>query len=299
MTGIEVAHAPHIAVTADPWPGAVAVYKSSGQDGFTGAATLENAAVIGETEGALARAGPGLWDRGPVLRVRLFGGALSAVTEADLLNGKNIAAIGSGLDDFWEVFQFRDAALVAPSTYELSMRLRGQLGTDALIPESWPAGSRFVLLNGALRQPDLTVSERGLERSWRIGPAQMPVEDSVFVAERRAFDGAGLRPYAPAHLRSVPDGMEGDLFTWIRRTRIDGDSWAGFDVPLGEGAESYLVRVIHNGVNVREIVVETPAWAYGAAERAADRITGSFAVEVAQISDRYGPGPFRRIEING
>ncbi|MEM0945803.1 MAG: glycoside hydrolase/phage tail family protein [Pseudomonadota bacterium] len=299
LTGDEVPHAPHIAVTADPWPGTVAVYKSPTEDGFAFAGTVESAAIVGETETGLAAAAPGLWDRGPALRVKLYGGSLSSVTESELLNGANVAAIGSGEDDRWELFQFRDAVLVGPDTYDVSVRLRGQLGTDALDTMNWPVGSRFVLLNAALRQPEMKVSERGLARAWRIGPVGMPVDDDIFVAETRGFDAVGLRPYAPAHLRIAPDGAGGHIFSWIRRTRIDGDSWAGFDVPLGEDSERYLVRVFVADALIREVQTSSATWTYSAAQRTADGTPETFSVEVAQISDRYGPGLFRRIEIDG
>ena len=299
LTGDEIPHAPHIAVLADPWPGVVAAYAAVGEEAFKLRGYIDRSAVLGETETPLTAARAGILDRGPALRVRLYGGTLASVTEAQLLNGANAAAIGDGQSDVWEVFQFATATLVAPDTYDLSLRLRGQLGTDPLIPSAWPAGSRFVLLNGALVQPDMTMSERGLERTWRIGPASEPVSDTVHVSETRAFQGVGLRPYAPVHLRAVPDGSGGHAFSWIRRTREDGDSWEGLDVPLGEASEAYLVRVYDGALKVREETVTTPAWAYGAAARVSDGTTGAYAVEVAQISDRFGPGLFRRIEING
>jgi hypothetical protein len=53
--------------------------------------------------------------------------------------------------------------------------------------------------------------------------------------------------------------------TWVRRTRIDGDSWSGADVPLGGDREAYLVRVSRGGAVLREEEVATPAWTYTAA----------------------------------
>ncbi len=82
----------------------------------------------------------------------------------------------------------------------------------------------------------------------------------------------------------------------MRRTRIDGDSWTGVEVPLGEEREAYLLRVLRNGEVLREVDVATPAWTYTAAMRAADG-PGPVTVEVAQLSDRWGPGPFRSLEV--
>lgn len=299
LTGAEVPHAPLVAGFADPWPGSISVYSSASDNGFVLNRVLQAAAVIGETATPLAAADPGRWDRGAAVRVVLYGGALASADEAAVLNGANVAAIGDGVSDDWEVFQFAGAELVAPQTYDLTLRLRGQAGTDALMPSVWPAGSRFVLIDAALEQIALSASERGLSRNYRVGPSRRPVEDPVYVQEARAFEGVGLRPLAPVHLRAAY-GATGDLnIGWVRRTRIDGDSWAGMDVPLGEDREVYLVRVEQGGAVIRETTVFSPEWRYDAGVKLADGVTGAFEIAVAQVSDRFGPGLFRRMELNG
>jgi hypothetical protein len=110
------------------------------------------------------------------------------------------------------------------------------------------------------------------------------------------FRGIGLRPYSVCHLRARP-GTDGLSLAWVRRTRIDGDSWTGLDVPLGEDREAYLVRVTRNGATLREAEVGAPAWAYTGSMRAEDGL-GPVNIEVAQISDRFGPGPFRSVEVS-
>jgi hypothetical protein len=45
-------------------------------------------------------------------------------------------------------------------------------------------------------------------------------------------------------------------------------------------------------------MTSTPAFTYGAVERAADGTQTPFAIEVAQVSDRFGPGPYARIDIH-
>ncbi len=84
------------------------------------------------------------------------------------------------------------------------------------------------------------------------------------------FAGVGLRPYAPVHLK-VARQAGGDLAaSWVRRTRIGGDSWSGIEVPLGETAEAYLVRVVQGGGILREETVAMPGWTYAAADQLAD-----------------------------
>ncbi len=297
LTGSEVPHAPYLAAFAQPWPGGAGVYAAP-QDSDYGLNTIIGSpSVIGVTQSVLSAATPGLWDRGPALRVSLLGGTLSAVTPEAVLNGANVAAIGDGSNDNWEVFQFTDAQLIAPGVFDLSVRLRGQAGTDGLMPDTWPEGSTFVLIDGAPEQINLDLSARDLARHYRVGPAARPVSDPSYQHYVEAFKGVGLRPYAPAGLSQLKDGND-DLFRWHRRTRIDGDSWVSTEVPLGEDNEAYLLRISSNGTVIRQENLTTTGWTYTAAMRAADGVTGTYTLEIAQLSQSFGPGLFARKEIN-
>jgi len=298
LLGTEPPHAPYLAVAADPWPGEVAVFKSDQDAGYVPAGSLTEPALIGTTETALAPGRAGIWDRGPALRVRFSGEPPASAGVAQVLNGANLAAIGTGGASGWELFQFAEARLVAPDTCDLLLRLRCQAGTDGEGAAGWPAGSTVVILDGAPRQIELAPGETGIERHFRFGPAWRPLDDASYVHRIEAFAGIGLRPYSPVHLRAVWAGTDLAL-SWIRRTRAGGDGWSGPDVPLAEQAERYLVRVRAGGAVRRESEVTAPAWVYGAAARMADGIAGPFEVEVAQLSDTFGPGAFARIEIDG
>ncbi|MES2916817.1 MAG: glycoside hydrolase TIM-barrel-like domain-containing protein [Pseudomonadota bacterium] len=296
LTGEEVPHAPHIAVAAQPWPGSVAVWSSSEDAGYEINRLIAAPAVVGVTESPLTAHRPGIWDNGPPLRVKLSGGELTSVAPVSVLNGANAMAIGDGSGSNWEVFQFASAQLVAPDTYDLSIRLRGQVGTDGLMPGIWPVGSKVVLLDLALTQIDLALSARGLARYYRIGVASRGYDDLNVTMRVEAFDGAGLRPYPVAHL--FHKLVAGDVqFDWKRRTRIDGDSWVSAEVPLAEDTEVYRVRIIQAAAIVAEYSVSQPSFLYTAAMRAADTVTGPFTLSVAQVSLRFGPGPFRQIDV--
>jgi hypothetical protein len=207
-------------------------------------------------------------------------------------------AIGDGVSQNWEIIQFVEAELVAENTYDLSMRLRGQQGTDAIDPDEWPAGSVVVLLDAAPVQIGLPATARGLERHYRVGPSHLGYDDPSFTYLVKAFDGIGLRPYAPVHLKSRVDEAGETHVDWVRRTRIDGDNWASFDVPLNEDREAYLVRVVQSDVVLRETEATAPNYTYSAADKAGDGVSGSYEIHVAQISARFGPGPFTRTVIN-
>ena len=296
MRGDEVAHAPHIAVTATPWPGNVAVYSAS-SDVFELSTSVSERATIGMTETPLRSASVGVLDRGEALQVRLSSGNLSDADWVAVLNGVNRVAIGSGSGEDWEVFQFRKAELIADNTYLLSERLRGQFGTDAVMPDVWPEGSLVVLLDQTVGQVPLAPVYRNLALKYRIGPANRALDDPSYIEETLAFGGVGLRPYKPCHLRFSRDETK-DSFTWIRRSRIEGDSWDSLSVPVGEEVESYLVRVVQDGAIKREEITQTPDWQYAVSDRSEDGVIGNYEVSVAQVSSTVGPGPFATVLVS-
>ncbi|MEC3862228.1 glycoside hydrolase/phage tail family protein [Mesobacterium sp. TK19101] len=291
MTGQEVAHAPHVAVAARPWPGSVAVYASGTDADYALDLLIAAQSVVGVTRTNLPAHPPGRPDLGPGLEVDLTSGTLSQIDDAALLAGRNLFAIGDGTPGNWELFQARDVALIGDRRWRLEYRLRGQFGSDAAMPESWPAGSYLVAMNGIPVQLPLAAAARGVERHYRVGPAKLSYDSPLYRHLELAFAGNGLRPYRPAHLVVVP-GLDGHDVSWIRRTRIDGDPWDAPEVPLGEESERYLLQVRQGGQVLREVTLEAPVWTYSAGMQGADGITGVFEVAVAQVSAKYGAGPF-------
>lgn len=296
MRGDEVPHAPHLAATSAIWPGSVAVYHSAVDSNYQLNGLVGRRSVMGLTKTPLLRAPHGLWDRGAPLEVQLVAGQLESAETQAVLAGANLAAIGDGTPGNWELFQFRDAELVGTRLYALRIRLRGQQGSDALIPDVWPAGSWVVLLNGGPTQIDMASNQRTLTQHYRIGPAKYSHDDQSYVHMETAFEGVGLRPYSPVHLRADTEASGNLEITWIRRTRIEGDMWDG-EVPLGEDTESYVLRIRRAGKLLREVLTDTPVWIYPRALQITDGATGSVEITVAQISARYGAGPEARLSV--
>lgn len=296
ISGDEVPHAPHLALSATPWPGTVAVYQAAQDSDYALNGVVAARSVVGLTETDLPAARSGVIDSGAPLEVRLASGSLQSVSDAALLGGGNLMAIGDGTPGNWELFQFRDAELISDGRWRLSHRLRGQLGSDALMPSSWPAGSWVVLLDGTPSQVALKSLHRGLERHYRIGPASQAYDHASYEHRVHVFEGNGLRPYRPVHLKA--EQANGDLsIEWVRRTRIDGDGWDRAEVPLGEDSEAYQVQVRRGETVVRDVTVHSPSWTYDEAEIAGDGASGSITLRVAQVSERYGAGPFSELEV--
>jgi hypothetical protein len=299
LTGDEDPIAPHVAVARTPWAGPVAVFSAAADYGYALDREVKRPAVFGTLLDPLPAGTPGIWMRGGV-RIRLASGTLQSRSEADVLGGANAGALRHGTAGDWEVVQFLSAELVAPREYHVAGFLRGQAGTDAAMPDLWPKGTDFVLLDGAIGQLGLPSAARGRERHLRVGPAVRSYDDPSYVHRVEIFAGIGLRPYRPVHLRARRRADRGIELAWIRRTRIDGDSWSGPEVPLGEEREEYLVRVLQGGAVLREVGSGTPAWVYTPAAQDEDGVAdGRLGFEVAQVSVRFGPGPFERIEFNG
>lgn len=288
LSGDEDPVAPYVAASGVPWPGSVALYSATQDSGYGLNRLLTSSSTIGLTQTDLPKACVGLYDRGPALRVKTVRGDLQSVSLDQVLGGANFAAIGDGSSDNWEVFQFAEAEIVDENTFEVRMRLRGQAGTGGLMPDQWPAGSVFVLLNGVPEQIELASSARGVTQHFRYGPGTRPLSDPSYQHRVDAFSGVGLRPYSVAHLRATPNASALDV-TWVRRTRLEGDSWEGEDVPLSEAFERYRVRVFKDGVQARQVTVSQPSWTYTAFMQALDG-AGETYVEVAQVSETYGEG---------
>ena len=299
MRGDEIPHAPHLAVAAEPWPGLTAVHVAPLGDGeFVLNRLVAAPNPIGVTQTELDRAAPVVWDRAAPLRVRLRGAGFASASDQSVRDGANLVAIGDGSPEGWELMQFATAELVAPDVWELSRRLRGLFGSDARMPDVWPAGSLVVPVSPELGQVALSLDKRGLAQRWRIGPASRTLDHPLQVEQILSFSGLGLRPYAPAHLRARRLSGGSVAVGWTRRTRIGGDSWEGPDVPLGEVAERYRLRVVDAAGLRRSLILSDPDWSYLPAMQAEDAVTLPFQIEVAQISDVVGEGDFARVQID-
>ena len=295
----DVGHAPYIAAAGAPWTGRVAVYGANGDSGYVRDNDIVAPTSVGTTVSDLPAATHGLWSWGNKLRVVLETGALESRSEEDVLNGANRAAVRANGASDWEIIQFQRAVLVDNRTYELDGLLRGQAGTVPFVEGVLPAGSTFVLLDGAQVQPNLPDVARGLERHYRVGPASKAYSDPTFVHLVDDTAATGLRPFAPAHVRTLwlPDGSL--LIEWIRQTRIGGDTWSGIDVPLSELSEAYRVDISVDGVLRRTVTVDGPSFVYSVTDQTNDGFGTYSEIAVAQVSEAFGPGPFKRIVFDG
>lgn len=296
LRGNEIAESPWLAVMADPWPGEIALWRGQEDHDYRFVMAMQASATIGQTLTPLPHAQSSLFERGPALMVKFHHGGLSSISEKKLLSGSNALAIGSGHPDHWEIFQVSEADLVGPQTYALRGRLRGQAGSDGLMPDHWPAGSYVVLLDDTLRQLPEGSHQRMVAQDYRIGVAREGYAAPSVIHMRQAFAGNGLRPYRVAHLKVLP--LAGGLhqIRWIARSRLGDDNWEGYEVALAEAVELYSLTIRNAaGAVLRRVDVASGVYDYPAALRDSDGALAGYQVEVVQQSYAYGAGPVAEI----
>ncbi|MEI9887050.1 MAG: glycoside hydrolase TIM-barrel-like domain-containing protein [Rhizomicrobium sp.] len=293
LTGKESPWASTAAAFAAPWPGSIQVLRSAGDSDYALSRALTRAATLGRTTADFYSGPLWRWDAGNALRLRLFGGTLAAATDLGVLGGANAIAVENA-DGAWEVLQFAAATLTAPNQWTLTRLLRGQAGTESAMRSPVAAGARVVLLDAATAQLDLKQSEATLPFHYAWGPPNKPLSDPSWQTMSAQFAGLGLRPLSPVHLCARWQG--GDLvLTWIRRTRLGGDSWDQTEVPLAEDSERYDVEIRDgSGAVVRTLSsLPAPPAIYTAAQIATDYPTGPptpFRFTVYQLSASFGRG---------
>ena len=279
----------HVAVFADPWPGALTLWQSTGA-GFTPVASLANCAVIGTTLDDLGPGQPSRLDRGTTLRVQIRGGALASVDVAQMLAGANMAAL-RGIDGACEIFGFAHAELVDQDVYRLSILLRGLGGEDQLASRTLPAGADFILLDSAVTPLASGIGALGLPLQWRVGPAGRDIADAAMTAFTSTPGPRALMPFAPVQARATR-AAAGVTFSFRRRGRRNADGWEPVDIPLGEDVEAYDLEILRNGTVLRALSSTSPAISYLSEQELADfgAPQGAFDIRIFQRSAVVGRG---------
>jgi hypothetical protein len=292
LTDSDVPWSPHVAAFADPWPGAIALSIGTADTGFVTRQGLSRRATAGEITASLGAGPIARWDEGNAVTVRLYGGALASATDLAVLNGANLAAIGSEEGGF-EVIQFRTATLIGTNTWRLSGLLRGQGGTGDVADAGHAAGARFVLLDGAVELLQLREAESGLALTLRAGAAGAVYDPDVFTDVTLATARRGLRCLPPVHVAGARDPDSGDVtIAWIRQSRIGGDGWDVTEIPLGETVEAYRLEILDGDDVVRTIATDSPSAVYAHADQVTDfgAAPDEINVRVSQVSPTEGVG---------
>ncbi|WP_409560110.1 glycoside hydrolase/phage tail family protein [Hyphomicrobium sp. MC8b] len=283
----------YAATMQKPWPESVALFASPQETGYQLKAVATAAATLGLTLDDVPPGPEGRIDRSASFRVRLTNGALSSVDLIAMLAGANLGVLRNA-DGDWEIIQFQIAELVDAQTYRLSGLLRGQFGTESAMTEALASGAQFVLLDGAVARVPLQESERKLTLNWRYGPGNRNIGDASYVTVPFMYQGLGLRPLSPVHVKGTR--VSGDIrLSWIRRSRTGGDNWELPEVPLGEESETYEIDIL-DGITVkRTLTASTPNIIYTASDQITDfgSVQSSVVVKIYQTNVLFGRGAAR------
>lgn len=271
--------------TSANWSGAALYRSDDGGSNYNHLLDIPSAAVIGSTLTVLPSGITGVFDIVSTVSVSLVGsGQLASATQRAVLNGANLALIGS------EIVQFTTATLTSPGQYTLSGFLRGRMGTE------WAmglhvAGEPFVLISGLVARQTMSSALIGLLRAYKpvsVGSTLTATAENDFT-----YAGVALKPYAPVHITGVRDGSGNLTISWVRRTRVSGEWQAGVDVPLNEASEAYQLDVYNGSSVVRTISgLSSPTASYTAAQQTTDfgSTQSSVSVKVYQMSAIIGRG---------
>ena len=280
-----------LAVFARPWR-AQSSFVSPDDTGFELAGTVTRPATIGELSAPLPPGHSGRLQHAGGLAVRLYGGELASVSLVKLLGGANLCAIRA-LNGAWELLQFRQAEEIEPGHWLLTTLLRGQLGTEDAMDAGAATGAAFVLIDAAVAKAGLPAELTGLPLNWRIGPAGGDFGGDDFVAASVAGGIRSQLPLSPVHLRAARDGAGDVAISWVRRGRLDADSWQGDDIPLGEDFERYRVEIRDGGGELlRMMEADAPHVLYAQEDLLADvaELPATVTVTVRQLSAAIGAG---------
>ena len=252
------------AVLVRPWR-TVTLASSPWTEGYRARALAERPATMGLLTAALPSSGvTGPFDHASTLEIDLSFGSFSSGDRAAVLAGENrlavLAANGS-----YEILSFLTAQETSAGHWRLSGLLRGQCGTVDAAASGAPSGARVVLLNEAVVSLGLDAAEMGLALNWRAESSGGSAGPWVFAGGTRA-----ATPLAPVHLKAKRLASGDISLSWVRCSRIDGENWVAYDIPLDEPEERYVVDVLSGVSAVRSIEVAGSSTNYSAAEELAD-----------------------------
>ncbi len=288
----------HVAAYADPWPGALAAWRRSGGTAFALERTIPARAMIGALVDPLGAGPLWRWDRGASVRVLMRGGTVASIDDDEALAGENAFAIRKP-GGSWEILVAGEAELVDARTWRLSKLLRGLGGSENAAAVAAPVGATIVRLDPAVAPLVDSLDRIGQSDTWRIGPSRLDHADARFVEVSSSATAIALRPFSPVHAKARRT-VDGVVFSWIRRTRIDGDAWDVAEVPLGEDMERYELDILSaGGATARTLTASAPSILYPAADEIADFGAPQSVIDIAlaQMSVVAGRGFARRVTL--
>jgi hypothetical protein len=275
-----------------PWRGAV-LFESDDGAVYVAADETLDAVAWGVARTALPDIErPFQTDTTSLLQVTMVSGSLASVSNLEMLNGANLAALIRA-DGNAELIQFQDAAL-SEGVYTLTTLLRGRRGTE-VFTGGHAVGDLLVLLggDGVIRRP-LGLDRLGDTLHYRAVGRGGELRDAR--TEQLTLAGNDLKPYAPAQLEAIGSWGSNVTLSWQRRTRVGGELIDGTgEVPLAEDTEEYELEILDGpgGAVLRTATgLSDPEFTYTTTMQSADfgMAQTELTFRVYQISAQVGRG---------
>jgi hypothetical protein len=280
----------YMACFADPWPQALAIWRSIDGTTFELFNVVDVRSVMGSTLTTLNAGVLWRWDIKNSVEAALFGGFPNSIADVQALSGQNTFAV-QGVDGTWEILTAAQCDLIGTNRYRLSRFLRGLGGSEKAASRTLAAGASIVLLDDTLISLAQGSAELGRTYTYRVGPVNKDHADSSYVTLTATPSNAALKPYAPVRVKAVREAG-GVHITFIRRTRIGGDAWEPVDVPLSEENERYEVDILSGASIVRTLSATSTDILYSNTDEITDfgSAQTSLSVRIAQLSASVGRG---------
>jgi hypothetical protein len=227
------------------WSGCELFGSESATQGFQSFDRVISPATMGSAITKLEDVSPHLLDRASKLVVNLVHGELYSVSEGLFNAGHNLALVGN------ELIHFKNAELIAPFKYEITVLARGRQGTESYI-DTHAEGERFILLNDAVKSieiPNQYIGAKKYIKPVSIGGSLGDADVVEFT-----YGGQIYKTYSVVYFKR--DGFE---IYWIRRSRANMFFMDNLDVPIAEESEKYLVELLdEQGSTIHSKVVSEP-----------------------------------------
>jgi hypothetical protein len=238
-------------------------------------ASARSEAVVGVARSVLGSGPSTIFDLINSVDVELADGEhwLENRDDDALANGANLAVLGS------ELIQFGRATPLGGKRFRLSRLLRGRRGSE-WATAAHAATDKFVLLDARALQPvELALETVGTS----IAVKAAGLADGQALPTQTQVAGEALRPPSPVRLGASRNAA-GDMHAkWVRRSR-SGWAWLdGLDVPLGESAERYRVKI--EGADGSVVLETTAAEATIPSSQLSSLGAGPLNVSVVQVGD--------------
>jgi hypothetical protein len=259
-----------VAAFCRPWRRMV-VSSSPSNEGFRTRTLIERPARVGRLTAALASEDSGevsgRFDPESVLECTLFFDGVSSSEVLAVLNGDNRIAVKS-VAGSWEVIGFVRAEEIAAGQWRLTQLLRGLAGSEDAMIAGADVGADVVVLDAAVVPLGLASEERGVAMNWLVeaaGSAGGRAGPFPFAGGMRAE-----MPLSPVQVRGERQADGAVAVTWVRRGRVDADSWEAADIPLDEAEERYRLEIMNGDAVMRGAEVAAPTYVYAAADQITD-----------------------------